>query len=191
MVPDIIHSLNAHPQTCTGSRESHVKVQGPDMLVLVLCHGVEMTLGMFYGSQLQKTTSWSIFPSPQRAMDISQARFSCTSSDQFLPRKLYFSHLTIKVEMENFTSYMSTFGHRNPIKDTVFRMQLNFPETKKLFDISFQTPSCLLEQWWTCVQCSRLPQMVVDILFDLYEGLKVAEEFLGTTNGYSIQKCYF
>lgn len=33
--------------------------------------------------------------------------------------------------------------------------------------------------------------MVVDILYDLYEGLKVAEEFLDTTDGYSTQKCYF
>lgn len=143
------------------------------MLFLVLCHEAEMTPGMLYESQLQKTTSWSIFPSPQRPMDISQAWFFCTSSDQFLPRKPYFSLLTIKVKMENFTSYMSTFGHRNPIncdKDTVFRMQLNFPETKKSFDIFFQSPSCLSEQWWTCVQCSRFPQMGVDILYDLCEG---------------------
>lgn len=147
MVPDVIYSLNAHPQTCTQSRESQVKGQEPNMLVLVLCPGVEMTPGMLYGSQLQKTTSGSIFPSPQRAMGISQALFICTSSEQFLPRKPYFSLLTIKVEMENFTSYMSTFGHSNPIncgKGTVFRMQLNFPETKKSFDIFFQNPSQLL-----------------------------------------------
>lgn len=73
MVLDIIHSLNAHPQTYTQGRESQVKGQEPDMLFLVLCHGVEMTPGMLYGSQLQKTASRSIFPSPQRAMDISQA----------------------------------------------------------------------------------------------------------------------
>lgn len=104
------------------------------MLVLVLCRGVEMTPGMLYGSQLQKTTSWRIFPSPWRAMDISQAWFICASSEQFLPRKLYFSLLTIKVEMENFTSYMSTFGHSNPIncgKGTGFRMQL-FPRDKEV-----------------------------------------------------------
>lgn len=33
--------------------------------------------------------------------------------------------------------------------------------------------------------------MVVDILYDLYEGLKVAEEFLDTRDGYSIQKSHF
>ena len=46
--------------------------------------------------------------------------------------------------MEKFTSDVSTFDHRNPIncgKDTVFRMKLNFPETKKSFAIFFQNPS--------------------------------------------------
>lgn len=33
--------------------------------------------------------------------------------------------------------------------------------------------------------------MVVDILYDLNEGLKVAEAFLDTGRGYSIQKSYF
>lgn len=127
-------------------------------------------------------------------MDISQAWFICTSADQFLPRKPYFSLLAIKVQVENFTSYVSTFGHRNPINcgtDTLFRTELNFPETKKSFDILFQNPSWLLQPGWTGVRCPRFPLMVVDLLYDLYEGLKVAEEFLEAKEGYSIQKSYF
>lgn len=33
--------------------------------------------------------------------------------------------------------------------------------------------------------------MVVDILYALYEGLKMAEEFLDATDGYSIRKSHF
>ena len=34
-----------------------MKPQGPEMLFAELCHGVEMTPGVLYRSQLQKTTA--------------------------------------------------------------------------------------------------------------------------------------
>jgi len=54
--------MHIHKPEHISEQRSQMKTQGHEMVFMVLCHGVEMTSGVLYRSQLQKTTAEVFIP---------------------------------------------------------------------------------------------------------------------------------